>query len=80
MIDTLYKQGVPYEYIRIIANLYSKSKVEIKLDKKEELFQVQRGMKQGDPLSLNIFNAVLEEIFRKIDLGGCEVKNCRRNT
>ena len=27
-------------------------------------FKIQRGVKQGDPVSANLFNAVLEEIFK----------------
>ncbi len=34
------------------------------MDKEGEIFQIQKGVKQGDPLSPNLFNVVLEEVFR----------------
>lgn len=31
------------------------------------MFVFKRGIKQGDPLSSNLFNAVLEEVFRDLE-------------
>ncbi len=38
----------------------------IKTDKKGKKFQVQRVVKQGDPFSPNIFNNVLEQVFKNL--------------
>ncbi len=39
----------------------------IKLDRKGENFSIEKGVKQEDPLSPNIFNSVLEEVFWKMN-------------
>ncbi len=62
--STLEKQGVPIGIINIINEIYSKSKAIIKTEYCEEKFEIRKGVKQGDPMSPNIFDAVLEEVFR----------------
>ena len=47
--------------------MYNGTKRRIKTDMKEELFDIKRRIKQGNPLSPNLFCSVLEEIFRKMD-------------
>ncbi|KAJ4446733.1 hypothetical protein ANN_13430 [Periplaneta americana] len=41
----------------------------VKLDTEGTPFNIQRGVRQGDPLSPKIFNCVLEEVFRKLPWG-----------
>lgn len=48
-------------------NLYQNSIAYIKLDKKGKPFKIGRGVKQGDPLSPNLFNEVIEEIIRGLN-------------
>ncbi len=66
MWRALKNQGIPDKLIRIIKNAYSESKAYIKMDRTGELFNIKRGVRQGDPLSTNMFNCVCEEIFRNL--------------
>ena len=50
--------------------MYKQSTAQIRLDVKGRKFEIKRGVKQGDPLSPNIFNAVLEQVFRKLNWRG----------
>lgn len=73
MIDALTKHDVSIEIIHVTTKLYKKSKAYLKLDKKE-IFQIQRGIKQGNLLPRNIFNVILEEVFWKLDWDGLALK------
>lgn len=64
---SLEEQGVDEAYIQIIKSIYKKCKSSIKLETKGDPFPINRGVRQGDPLSPKLFNAVLEHIFRKLD-------------
>ncbi len=61
----LTKDGIPKEIVKILANQYKNSKAYIKLDTKGEEFHIGRGVKQGDPLSLNIFNSFWNKYLEK---------------
>ncbi|PZC70710.1 hypothetical protein B5X24_HaOG215026 [Helicoverpa armigera] len=65
--EALKQQGVPSVYINIIANIYSNIKAKIQLESLGTEFNIQKGVRQGDPLSPKLFSAVLENIFRKLD-------------
>lgn len=65
--QALADHGVPQKIIVILHNLYSKAKAQIKMEKTGKEFETGRGVKQGDPLSSNIFNCVLEQAFRKVN-------------
>lgn len=60
-------RGVKSIYIHLIKTIHSKSKSRIKPESKGVPFSINRGVRQGDPLSPKVFNVVLEQIFRKID-------------
>ncbi len=49
-------------------------KVYIKLDREGEMFEVQKGVKQGDLLSPHLFNAVLEEVLKKLEWEGRRIR------
>lgn len=60
-------QGVEERYIEILQEIYKISIAMIKMEKTGEPFSINRGVKQGDPISPNLFTALLEHIFRQID-------------
>ncbi len=62
---TLKSQGIEEKY-RIIKNIYTDAKALVKTDKRGQIFQIEKGVRQGDPLSPNLFNSAPEEIFRNL--------------
>ena len=65
--ETLAKQKVPENVISILSEIYQNSTARVCLDRAGNEFRIERGVRQGDPLSPNIFNAVLEEVFKKLN-------------
>ena len=61
--NALHKQKVPDAYVRILAKLYTGQEAQVRTDKTSRIFSLERGTKQGDPLSSLLFNAILEDIF-----------------
>jgi len=67
-------QGVPKKWIEIIAEIYKKSKAHVKTDRIGPTFKIGKGVRQGDPLSANLFNCALEEVFRGMNWGDKGIK------
>jgi hypothetical protein len=65
--EALKRQGVEHKYIRLIRNIYTNTTARIKLEREGEDIKIQRGVRQGDPLSPKLFTAVLEEVFKKME-------------
>ena len=57
---------VPPQDTRLLQSLYSQQTATVKTDKLSREFNIQRGVKQGDPLSSLLFNALLEDIFKTL--------------
>ena len=63
---TLARQDIPQPYIQLIRKLYEDQTGTVKTDRVSRSFNLERGVKQGDPLSSLLFNAVLEQIFKDL--------------
>lgn len=70
----LKNQNVPNKIIRILKNLYTNSSAKISLESKGNMFKLNRGVRQGDPMSPAIFCAVLEEIFKSLNWNSYGIK------
>lgn len=65
--EALKTQDVENKYIDILKYLYRRCKSSVRLDKIGPPISINRGVRQGDPLSPRIFIAVLESVFRKLN-------------
>lgn len=71
---SLTEQGINQDYIVIIKEIYKNSTAHVKLEAAGTPFPIRRGVKQGDPLSPNLFTAVLESIFKELSWDNMGIK------
>ena len=64
--SALAEQGVEPAYVHLLSKLYHKQTAKVKTDRLSRCFNIERGVKQGDPLSTLLFNCVSESLMRKI--------------
>eukprot|EP00973_Karenia_brevis_P029573 4079035-Karenia_brevis.AAC.1 len=64
----LREQGIPESYIGVLIKLYNKQSGRVVTQVASRTFKIERGTKQGDPLSPSLFNAVLEKAMRTCKL------------
>lgn len=67
LMHALNQQGVPQQYILVLSKIYEMSMGKIKLEEIGVPFRLERGVRQGDPISPKLFTALLEQVFRKMD-------------
>ena len=66
MIKTLQKSGIEGTYLNITKAIYNKPTANILSGEKLKAFPLKSGRRQGCPLSLLLFNIVLEVLARAI--------------
>ena len=65
MWDSMLEHGVHENYVDVMSRLYAQKTAEVQCCQRSKKFAIQRGTKQGDPISLALFNAVLERCLRE---------------
>ena len=66
--QALHEQQVPTSYEKLLQQLYAQQHATVKTDQHSRRFNINRGVKQGDPLSSLLFHALLEHIFKRLKL------------
>jgi hypothetical protein len=66
--QALNNQNVPAAYIDALKKLYEGQSGQVQTDSISKCFAVERGTKQGDPVSPILFNAALEDCMRRAKL------------
>ena len=62
----LAEQGVSQEYVQLLDRLYKKQIGIVRTERLSQTFCIEKGVKQGDPLSSLLFNCVSEYVFRPL--------------
>ena len=58
--DALKSCNIAHDYISLLKKVYKNQKASVQTDEESNIFDIQRGTKQGDPLSSLLFNTVLQ--------------------
>ena len=64
--SALMSQSVPRIYVHLLQKLYDGQSGEVRTDCSSKHFRIERGVRQGDPISPILFNATLEDMMRKL--------------
>lgn len=63
---SLHELGVCPGYTEVLKKLYGRQEGRVVADKTSNKFEINKGTKQGDPISPALFNAVLEILMRRL--------------
>ena len=58
--EALKSCNVDHEYVSLLRKFYKNQKASVQTDEESESFDIQKGSKQGDPMSSLLFNTVLQ--------------------
>ena len=69
-LGTLTNIGVNQIYVDILRDIYTDAIAKIHLDDEvSSVIKIERGVRQGDPISPKLFTVALEEVFGKTNIG-----------
>ena len=63
--EALLSCNVDHGYVSLLRKIYKDQKASVQTDEESESFDVQKGSKQGDPMSSLLFNTVLQYSFKR---------------
>ena len=70
IIDALRQIGVNEGYVKIIKDMYTNATASINIEEMtSKPFKINRGVRQGDPISPKLFTTAIHEILRKSQFG-----------
>ena len=65
--NSLEAANVESEYLTLIQNIFANKVSQIKLDRLGREFQIKKEIKQGDPLSTDLFNSAIRKIMQTLN-------------
>jgi hypothetical protein len=74
VLNALVTQNIPSKYVRLIEHIYESSSASVLIENLGEKFNLDRGVKQGDPMSPKLFNAALESVFKSLEWDDVGIK------
>ena len=63
--EALKSCNVDHEYVSFLRKIYRDQKASVQTDGESEIFDIQKGSKQGDPMSSMLFNKVLQYYLKE---------------